>query len=239
MRGARQIIGAAIDFALPPRCAACGAIVPDTETLCRDCWSDLQFLTDMGCVSCGTPLPPTIEQCAPCMQRPPDHDGAAAAVVYGNVARTIALRLKHGRRVALARFVARAMARRLPQGEDWLLVPVPLHRWRIWSRGFNQAKLIADHLGRIAGLPIDTDSLVRIKRTPSMGSMGARERSQTLARAFAVPPARKQLISGRDILLVDDVYTSGATSNGCARVLKRAGAAQVRLISWARVVRGD
>ncbi len=173
------------------------------------------------------------------MASPPSHDGAAAAVIYGDVARTIALRLKHGRRVALAGFVARAMARRLPPGGEWLLVPVPLHRWRIWSRGFNQAKLIADHLTELTGFSVDCDSLLRVRHTPSLGSLNARNRADALRQAFAVPLSRKPHIAGRNILLVDDVYTSGATSDGCARTLKRAGAAQVRLVSWARVVRGD
>jgi ComF family protein len=178
-----------------------------------------------------------IELCAPCLHQPPDHDGAAAAVAYGDVARTIILRMKHGRRIALGQFVAAAMQRCVPDQGNWLLTPVPLHRWRIWTRGFNQSQIIARHLSAHSGHQLAGDLLLRTRHTPILGGLGRAERARALIGAFAVNPAQRDAIKGKRILIIDDVYTSGATSNACARVLKRAGAAEVRLICWARVIR--
>jgi ComF family protein len=223
-----------LDFALPPRCPGCGIVVQGDDELCVDCWRSLDFLTGSGCVSCGVPIAPGIAICGPCLAQPPQHDGAASAVIYGKVARQIILRLKHGRRIGLSRLVAHLMSRHIPEG-DWLIVPVPLHRWRIWSRGFNQSALIARHLADQSGLPMSPDALDRYKRTPVLGGLSAKGRRDVLRSAFG---ARNQVVTGRRILLIDDVYTSGATTNACARALKRSGAVEVRVLCWARVVLG-
>jgi ComF family protein len=119
-----------------------------------------------------------------------------------------------------------------------LLAPVPLHRWRIWRRGYNQSALIAAALARRAGLGAQLDLVQRVKATPLLRGMGPRERKEAVRGAFRVNPKRKAEVKGRTILLVDDVYTSGATANACARILKRGGAAEVNILCWARVVRG-
>ena len=129
-----------LDYALPPRCAGCGAIVPEPDRFCTDCWSGLDFLTSQGCLRCGVPMEIPGQVCAPCMAEPPRHDGVRAAVAYGDVARQVALKLKHGRRIGLSRLMAKSMSRRLPE-DAALLIPVPLHRWRIWHRGFNQSMI--------------------------------------------------------------------------------------------------
>jgi ComF family protein len=151
------------------------------------------------------------------------------------VARGVALKLKYAGRLACAETMARAMARLMPEGAE-LLVPVPLHRWRIWSRGFNQAALIARSLSKHSGVPADAESLRRVKATPVLRGLGAKGRAKAVTGAFALAPAAKQRIRGKTIVLVDDVHTSGATSEACARVLKRGGAAQVILLCWARVL---
>jgi ComF family protein len=208
--------------------------VQDDDELCVDCWGSLDFLTGRGCMSCGIPVAPGIAMCGPCLAEPPEHDGAAAAVIYGRVARQIVLRFKHGRRIGLSRLIARLMSRHVPEG-DWLLVPVPLHRWRLWWRGFNQSALIARHLAAQSGHCHSLEAISRRKRTPILGGLSAKGRRDALRSAF---DARREYVSGRRILLVDDVYTSGATTNACARVLKRAGALEVRVLCWARVVLG-
>jgi ComF family protein len=173
--------------------------------------------------------------CAPCMAVPPDHDGAASAVVYGDVARRMTLRLKHGRRIGLARQIAQAMYRNLPRG-DFDLVPVPLHRWRIWSRGFNQSALIGGHLAELSGQRLLDDVLLRHKPTVLLRGLSAAQRKKAVRSAFSVPTAQQERVTGRRLVLIDDVYTSGATANACAKTLKRAGAAEVRILSWARVL---
>lgn len=229
----------AIDFALPPRCAACGAIVRDQHTLCTQCWSGLDFLTGAGCLTCGAPVQAGGLQCGPCLQHPPDHDGARAAVTYGEVARTIVMRLKYGRRIALARFAGGIMARTIAGTTNGLLIPVPLHRWRIWSRGFNQSLALAQAIAIETGMATNAEILVRRKRTPLLRGLGAHQRKRAVAGAFSVHPTSRPALAGRDVVLVDDVYTSGATANACARVLKRAGASSVTVLCWARVLRPD
>lgn len=157
-----------------------------------------------------------------------------AAVAYGDVARHLALKLKHGRRIGLARLFAKLMAGKLERGEG-LLVPVPLHRWRIWQRGFNQSALIARHLSVSSGLPVSIDALQRIKATPVLRELGRSDREKAVRGAFRVAGAARETIEGRNVILVDDVYTSGATANACARALKQAKAKEVKLLCWARV----
>ena len=160
---------------------------------------------------------------------------SAPAVAYGAVARRLALKLKYGGRIGIAETMASLMARSLPDGVD-LFVPVPLHRARLWSRGFNQAALIARALGRRADIAVDVATLVRTRRTEALRGMDGARRRRMVAGAFGVVDRRA--VAGRAIVLVDDVYTSGATADACTRALRRAGAASVTIACWARVL-GD
>jgi ComF family protein len=172
--------------------------------------------------------------CGPCLAHPPAHDGVRAAVAYGPVARSLALKLKYSGRTALAEIVAAQLVRHVEPGG--ILVPVPLHRWRIWRRGYNQSALIARALARRSGSPFAMDLLRRKKSTPPMRGMGAAERARTVRGAFAVLQDRRAALQGATVWLVDDVHTSGATANACARALKQAGAARVIVLCWARVL---
>jgi ComF family protein len=148
------------------------------------------------------------------------------------------MRLKYGRKVAVARTMARYMAPLIADAQsDPLLVPVPLHRVRLWQRGFNQSALVARELSRALKLRSDPRALRRLKRTPPLKGMSPLQRRRTVAGAFKV--ANKAAIAGQTVILVDDVLTTGSTAEACARALQRAGAARVELITWARVVRAS
>jgi ComF family protein len=241
---ARAALRLALDYALPPRCPACGVITTDPHRFCLDCWGSLTFLGDPSCACCGLPFDYDVSGtgealCGRCLADPPRFDRLRAAVGYGEVARRVALKLKYSGRPGVAETLATLMARHLPKGGDALLVPVPLHRWRIWKRGYNQSALIAAALSRRSGLEAAPDVLRRVKATPPLRGLGRRERAETVRGAFRVPAEAKPRLTGRHLILIDDVYTSGATAGACAKALKRAGAARVDVLCWARVLREE
>ena len=230
----KSLASVVIDFALPPRCAGCGEIVGEQGSFCSNCWPKMQWLGSSGCQSCGLPLIATeAETCAKCLAQPPKLDRIRAALAYDDMARGVVLKLKYGRKVGLARVMARYMSSlRGDWPDDALVVPVPLHRWRLWNRGFNQSGEIARALGRRWGLPVVQDALVRTRRTQPLKGMNPNQRRDMVRGAFAA----SSMVSGRTIVLIDDVMTSGSTAEACATALRRAGAVRVELICWARVV---
>lgn len=198
----------------------------------------MRFLDGPGCATCRQPF--TVgrgpdARCGACLAEPPIHAGVHAAVAYGDTAASLAVRLKHGGRIAVAETMARSMARLVPADAE-LLVPVPLHRWRLWRRGFNQAALIADAVSSRCGVPRDHELLRRHRATTLLRGLGRSARSRTVAGAFAVAATRRKLVQDRRLVLVDDVYTTGATAHACTRALLRAGARSVSILCWARVL---
>jgi ComF family protein len=239
---ARSALRPIVDFALPPRCPGCGTVTDEPHRFCLACWSALTFLGEPCCSRCALPFEygeGAEVICGRCMAEPPAYDRFRAAVAYGDIARAVALKLKYGGRPGVAETMARFMERHLDAAPAPVLAPVPLHRWRIWRRGYNQAALIAGALARRAGLEARLDLVERVKATPVLRGMSPRERKQAVRGAFRVNPKRKAELKGKAVILVDDVYTSGATANACARILRRAGAARVDILCWARVVREE
>lgn len=213
-------------------------MIEEAGAFCPPCWKRIEWLGNDGCQRCGLPLLATeADTCGRCLAKPPKLDRIRAAVSYDELPRTIALNLKYGRKVGLARTMARYMA---PLQGSWddddaMLVSVPLHRWRLWSRGFNQSILVARELGRIWNIPTTNNVLRRTKRTQPLKGMSHGQRRTAVAGAFQV--ADGTALAGKTVVLVDDVLTSGSTAEACARALQRAGAKRVELICWARVVR--
>lgn len=227
-----------VDAALPPRCPGCGAVTRADHHFCAACWGQLRLLAPPWCAACHVPF--SIDRgadacCATCLDAPPIHAGVRAAVAYDAIPKAIALRLKYGRHLAYAKTIARHMARLMPDDAD-LLVPVPLHARRLWGRGFNQAGEIARGLSQLTGVPCDVESLRRVAATPVLRGLGAKARAQAVAHAFAMAPEARQHLAGKAVVLVDDVYTSGATTNACTRLLVQSGVCSVTILCWARVL---
>ncbi len=229
-----------VDLVFPPRCPLCGEALASQGGLCSDCWGDLAIPGDPCCSACQRPFgegAPDGMVCAPCLANPPVHDGIAAATLYTDGSRRLVLAFKHGRRIALAPLLARLIAAKLPMVRpDWVIVPVPLHRWRLWRRGFNQSALLGREIAKATGAGLLVDGLVRRKATPMLGGLGRAARLRALSGAIAVHPGRAGQIKGKSVLLIDDVLTSGSTSETCVKALKRAGAARVQIACFARVL---
>ena len=229
----------ALDILLPGRCLRCGGIVAEAGALCPKCWDSMTFIAAPHCNQCGTPFEIELAPgalCGACMADPPVYRHARAVFRYDDASKPLLLRFKHGDRTSaapsFARWLARAGAELLADTD--LIVPVPLHRWRLWRRRYNQAALLAQALAKIAQVPCLPDALDRVRATPSQGTLGRARRRRNVQGAFRL--GRSDRVTGRRILLIDDVLTTGATVDECARVLIRGGAAAVDVLTVARVV---
>jgi predicted amidophosphoribosyltransferase len=250
-----QNLAPLVDLVFPPRCPLCGGAVARQGGLCVDCWAGLTIPGEPCCAQCQRPLPDRIAQqgddvalaladaaqgqwvCAPCMAQPPRHEGIAAATLYNAASRRLVLALKHGRRIALADLMVRLIVPHLRTLDgEWLVVPVPLHRWRLWRRGFNQSALIARGIARTLAQPLLVDGLQRPRATPPLGHLGRRRRAVLLQGAIRANPARATRLNGANVLLVDDVLTSGATTDACLVALRKTGVRRVRIACFARVI---
>lgn len=229
-----------VDLIFPPRCPLCGEGLSAQVGLCASCWSELVIPGEPACALCQRPMGDNMADgsvCAPCLAEPPRHDGIAAGTLYNAASRRLVLAFKHGQRIALAPMMARLMTAKLSFVEpDWMIVPVPLHRWRLWRRGFNQAALLGREIARTRGAALAVDMLERRKPTPTLGGLGRKARSRALSGTIAVNRKRAGPLKGAKVVLVDDVLTSGATSEACVSALKRAGAERVVVACFARVL---
>lgn len=205
-------------------------------------FSKLTFLAGTGCRGCALPLDSDLGEanlCAACAAKPPLWNEARAALAYDDTSRKLILALKRaGRREGLATY-SRWMnlaGGELVSAAD-LIIPVPLHYRRLASRGFNQSGWLASGLARQTGTPYSPDALRRTKPTTTQGGLSARERFRNVRNAFEVRASRAELVEDRRILLVDDVYTTGATLKACTRALKKSKAARIDVLVLARVVR--
>ncbi len=209
-----------VDLVYPPRCPACGIAIANQQGLCAECWGTLDIPSGEADEGAAVPV--------------------FAATYYNDTSRKLVLAYKHGGRIALSQLLARMIAARLPDAGDCgalppLLVPVPLHRWRLWHRGFNQAALLASELAQMGKGEALVDGLIRCKRTPSLGGLGREARDRALAGAIIMNPAKAAILAGRHVVLIDDVLTSGATSRSCLAALRQGKVASMAVACFARV----
>jgi ComF family protein len=231
----------ALDLALPPLCPACRELVGGENGLCAGCWARLSFIAPPYCERLGIPFvydpgPGILSMEA--IADPPAYARARAAVRYDGVARALVHALKYGDRLDLAPTIGRWMAqagRPLLDEADGL-VPVPLHWRRLWARRFNQSATLAGVIAQASGVPVLHDALKRVRATPQQVGLSRSERASNVQGAFRVPADGKAAVLGKRLVLVDDVLTTGATVDTCARVLLRAGARSVDVLVFARVV---
>jgi ComF family protein len=222
---------------------ACRARVAEPHSLCAACWSAIAFIEDPLCARCGMPFdvdPGGETICAACLAGVFDFDRARALFRYDEASKPLILSFKHGDRLDHAPGFARWLdhSGRLLLSEADMIVPVPLHRSRLWKRRYNQAAVLAGRLSRLAGCEVDPLLLERKRPTKSQGEMpSAKARRRNVLGAFRVGSEKAERFKGRNVLLIDDVFTTGATLSACARALKRAGAARVDALTLSRVVR--
>lgn len=236
------MLGGVLDIIYPPRCLSCMELTEKGASLCADCWSETSFITGAVCNSCGTPLQGEASdgqfKCDGCITHPPAWDSGRASVLYDGGGRRAVLALKHGDRLDMARPLAEWMAR---SGAELLadadvITPVPLHWTRLFKRRFNQSAELARHLAKISGKPYVPDLLIRQKATKTQDGLSRVERHENQRGVFAVNPRRT---IPQNVLIIDDVMTTGATISACAEVLQSAGCVQIDALVLARVARAE
>ncbi|MFY0308367.1 double zinc ribbon domain-containing protein [Leisingera sp. D0M16] len=234
-------IQTAVSLIYPAQCLGCGGLVGSDFGLCGTCWSGMHFISGTVCEGCGAPLPGEADgfrlECDSCLRHPRPWSQGRSALLYEGQGRRLVLALKHGDRTEIAQTAAgwlERAAQPLLQNEP-LICPVPLHWTRLLKRKYNQSALLADALAERAGLEHCPDLLRRIRQTPALEGKTRDQRYQLLGSAIGAHPGRLGRIKGRNVLIVDDVMTSGATLSACTDACLRAGAAEVRVAVLARV----
>jgi len=243
-RSAARLAGRVLDAVLPPRCLACGDPVDRQGGVCPACWRGLAFIAPPFCERCGLPFEVDVlagAECGACLMRPPPFARARAVLVYDDASRHLVAGLKYGDQTyaagAYGAWLARAGADLL--AEATLAVPVPLHRWRLLRRRYNQAALLGEALRRSSGLPYRPDLLIRHRQTTPQVGLSGEARHRNVTGAFRIRNDYRALVDGARIILIDDVMTTGATLTECARVLLRGGAARVDVLTLARAVKAE
>lgn len=230
-----------LDVALPPLCPACRNPIGQPGGLCPACWARLSFIARPYCERLGLPFaydPGPAVVSAEAIAEPPAYGRARAAVRYDDVARDLVHAFKYSDRLDLAPTLGGWMAQAgldLLDGADGL-IPVPLHWRRLWARRFNQAAVLASAIADKSGIPVLGDALDRVRPTPQQVGLSRTARASNVQGAFRVSDSGRPAIRGKRLILIDDVLTSGATVDTCARALLRGGAAAVDVLVFARVV---
>lgn len=242
MQGALSLFKRLVDLVIPLRCVKCGGLLDTKEGLCASCWSSISFISKPYCGCCGRPFDFEIEEgalCGACAAYLPHFTSARSVFTYSTESKHLILKFKHTDSISGAPLFAEWMTRQLEDIEDPLCIPVPLHWTRLFMRTYNQASLLALEIAKRKGWIYASSLLKRKHRTPSQGYLSKTERIKNVENAFLVPEKKKNHLAGKTVLLVDDVFTTGATLNACTKALLKGGAKDVHAITLGRVVRGQ
>ena len=232
----------AIDTILPPRCVVTGEMVERQGMVSPKAWVSLDFIVEPFCDCCGFPFEYEVDEgslCTSCLTHEPPFEQARAALKYNEASRDLILGFKHADKTHVVKafmpWLERAAVGMIERAN--YIAPVPLHRSRLVSRRYNQSALIARAFGQHIDMPVILDALQRTRATASQGHLNAKERYKNVKRAFVVKKRRAEQVKGKSIILIDDVYTTGATAKECTKALLKVGAKEVFVLSLARVVR--
>ncbi|MDR2782119.1 MAG: ComF family protein [Holosporaceae bacterium] len=237
----KQFILNAFDVCFPLMCCNCGEIV-DSEGICPKCWKKIKWISEPKCKICGTPFEVNItEICVNCLNNRPNFDQVIAVFEYDDSSRNILLKFKHGDATylcpQLATWIYRASKDAIQNAD--LLVPVPIHFFKRLKRKYNQSELLARELEKMSGITYEPRILQKSKRTPQQEGLSKNMRLQNVRGSFSVNEKYESILQQKTVVLVDDVLTTGATANECAKVLKKHGAEKVIVLVVARVTLSD
>ncbi|OYU49990.1 MAG: amidophosphoribosyltransferase [Rhizobiales bacterium PAR1] len=241
---ASRLLKQGIELLYPPQCITCETATATPHSLCVTCWNTLPLISKPYCERLGTPFQVdfgTGMLSPAAIADPPRFDRGRAVARHRDAAKSLVSRFKYGERLDLAKLMAKMMVQ---AGGDILadadlIVPVPMHRIRLWRRRYNQAALLANGVSAISGVPVSLDALQRVRHTRAQVGLGRSDRQKNLAGAFRVPAEYEALIAGRRVVVIDDVRTTGSTLNACAHILRKAGATRIDVLTFTLVASGD
>jgi ComF family protein len=231
-----------LNLLFPPQCLNCEVRVPTHGTLCIPCWQQIHFITEPMCHACGLPFDYAIGEgalCGACLHKSPDYTRARSAFRYDEHSRRLITRFKYSDQTQLAKIYGTWLTK---AGEELLkqsdaIIPVPLHYFRFLKRRFNQSALLAHTLAKKSGVKCLPNALIRIRKTTPQTGLSSKQREKNVKGAFAINKRYLKQIKGKNILLVDDVMTTGSTINQCTKTLLKSGATQVNVLTLARTVK--
>jgi len=232
----QKLLKKILNILIPQKCILCNSIVDGS--ICGECWSNVNFISEPYCEICHLPFEYEIgdSHCLDCVKRPPAYDKAYSVFVYDELSRAIITRFKYGDAIHFLPHLAKILHTKTQHIKADFIIPVPLHYKRLVARRYNQAGLLASGLGKLSKRYALLDGLIRTKNTPPQAGLVRKERNRNIVDAFAVNPKHRHILKGKTVILVDDVMTTGATIQECAKVLKASGAEKVYSVTIARTV---
>jgi ComF family protein len=229
----------ATNIVFPAKCVICNVMTSEGLALCSECWKKIDFITDPNCELCGFPFDFDAGEgvfCAECNQAPPYFDKALSLFKYSKHSKALIFKLKYHDQLHVAQFLARLIADKLQKLYEYRVVmSVPLHGKRIRKRLYNQSAVIGSHVAKLTRLEFFPNALIKKRHDTPQNQLSRRQRKKNVLNSFDIADEDKKFIEGRNIILIDDVYTTGSTANECSKTLKKAGCGKILVVTAARV----